>query len=346
MSKKKIFIIAGLLILAALALAACSAPTAVPGPAGAVGPAGPAGPAGAVGPAGPAGPAGADAAATCTDCHDSGSNITGKVDAWSTSMHGEGEAFAHAGGNAACTGCHSGSGFSAAIASGTDVAAAQESAMVNPSRIDCRACHQIHETNTTADWALATTAPVKLVAADMTYDSGDANLCASCHQQRTAFPAAKDGKVSVTSTHWGGHHGPVAEMMLGIGGAGVEGKPGAHYNVQDNCVTCHMGSLDENSNHAFTPNVATCQSCHADAKDFNVNGSQDDITAKLEEVKTGLTAKGLLDKDGVIVVGDYNEGYAAALWNYLLVEEDKSMGVHNPTYANALLDTALENLSK
>ena len=48
MSKKKIFILAAILVTGLLVLAGCA------GPAGPVGPAGPAGP---VGPAGPAGPA-------------------------------------------------------------------------------------------------------------------------------------------------------------------------------------------------------------------------------------------------------------------------------------------------
>ena len=284
---------------------------------------------------------------TCTQCHNDTSLITGKVEAWSTSVHGSGSAFGHAGGNAACTGCHSGSGFSAAIAAGVDNAAAQDSALANPSRVDCRACHQIHTTYTKDDFALETTDPAALIAVKgATFDGGMGNLCAHCHQPRTAFPAATDGKVSVTSTHWGGHHGPVDAMILGMNGAGgVEGKPAAHYTtVKDTCVTCHMGGAGEDANHTFTPNVATCVQCHADATSLDVNGVQTTIKGKLDAVKTALQAKGLLDKDGVIVVGDYPEAQAAALWNYLFVEEDKSMGVHNADYANALLDQALEAL--
>jgi hypothetical protein len=273
--------------------------------------------------------------------------LTGKDAAWETSFHGSGPAFSHAGANAACTGCHSGSGFSAAIAAGVDNAAAQDSALVNPSRIDCRACHQIHTSYTGDDWALESTDPVALIAVDgASFDGGQGNLCAHCHQPRTAFPAATDGMVKVTSTHWGGHHGPVDAMLLGVNGAGgVEGKPSAHYSmVEDTCVTCHMGGPGADANHSFTPNVATCTTCHADATDFDINGVQTEVEGKLEEVKAALQAKGLLDDTGTIVVGDYPEAQAAALWNYLFVEEDKSMGVHNSTYANAMLDAALEAL--
>jgi hypothetical protein len=105
-----------------------------------------------------------------------------------------------------------------------------------------------------------------------------------------------------------------------------------------------MGGSGPDAYHGFVPNVATCVTCHADAKSFDVNGVQTEVKDKLEKVKAALIAKNLMDKDGVIVVGDYPEAQAAALWNYLLVEEDKSEGVHNADYANALLDQALEAL--
>jgi hypothetical protein len=219
--------------------------------------------------------------------------------------------------------------------------------LANSSRIDCRACHQIHTTYTTKDWALEIVAPVKLIASGATYDGGMGNLCANCHQQRTAFPAAKDGKIPVDTTHWGGHHGPETALLLGVGGVGVDGKPTSHYSkVENTCVTCHLGGAGPDANHSFTPQPATCVKCHADAKSLDVDGKQTEIKAQLVAVQKALTAKGLLDSKGVIVVGNYSPEYAGALWNYLLVEEDKSSGVHNPPYAKALLDLALANLSK
>ncbi|MGC1375078.1 MAG: hypothetical protein WA821_02580 [Anaerolineales bacterium] len=342
MSKKKILVLLGALILAAVLLTACA-----PQP----GPAGPAGPAGPSGPAGPAGPAGADgksattADLTCTQCHNNTNLITGKLTAWSTSVHGSGAAFAHASPSAACVGCHTGNGFSTLIAAGTSNTAGATTADPNPTRIDCRACHNIHTTYTASDWSLKTVAPVKLIASGATYDGGMGNLCANCHQQRTAFPAATAGKVKVDSTHWGGHHGPETALILGVGGADLTGKPAAHYTaVKDTCVTCHLGGAGPNASHSFVPNVATCVQCHADAKSLDVNGVQTTITGKLAKVVTALQAKKLLDKDGNIIVGEYPEAQAAALWNYLLVKEDKSLGVHNADYANALLDAALAAL--
>lgn len=336
---KKILILAGVLVVLSFALVAC---------AGAEGPAGPAGPQGEQGPAGPAGAPATVLATdlTCTGCHNDTNLIAGKEVAWSESVHGSGPAAAYAGGRPDCTGCHSSSGFNAAIAKGVNNADAQESAEANAGRIDCRACHNIHKTYTGEDWGLKTVTPVKLVALDATFDGGMGNMCANCHQQRTAFPEAVDGKVKVTSTHWGGHHGPEAALLLGVGGAlGVEGKPTSHYStVKDTCVTCHLGGAGPNANHTFMPVAATCVQCHADATSLDVNGKQTEIKDKLEKVKAALQAKGLMDKDGVVVVGEYPEAQAGALWNYLFVEEDKSDGVHNIPYANAMLDAALEAL--
>jgi hypothetical protein len=267
---------------------------------------------------------------------------------WAGSVHGSGPAYATAAGRAPCSGCHSGGGFSERIAAGiTDVTSDTiKTADANATRPDCRACHQIHTTYTDADWALETTAPVALFALDgATFDGGMGNLCANCHQQRVPFPAATDGMVKVDSSHWGGHHGPEAALLLGVGGAGVEGEPSPHYKtVKDTCVTCHLGGAGPDANHSFMPMVATCVTCHADAKSLDVNGKQTEIRDKLAQVAAALKAKGILDKDGVVVVGDYPEAQAAALWNYLFVLEDKSDGVHNIPYATALLDSALEAL--
>jgi hypothetical protein len=281
---------------------------------------------------------------SCSECHNDTNIITGKQVTWSASFHGSGTTTAYAGGRDGCAACHSGSGFSDRIAAGLANLDDYVTTDANPSRIDCRACHQVHESYTSDDWALETTDPVTLYAFEgVTFDGGMGNLCANCHQPRRPFPAATDGMVAVDSTHWGAHHGPVASMLMGVGGGLVEGKPASHATMVENtCVSCHMG--DEAAAHSFTPNVAACTGCHADATNFDINSVQTEVEAKLEEVKAALQAKGLLDAEGTIVVGDYPEAEAAALWNFIMVEEDKSLGVHNSAYANAMLDAALEAL--
>ena len=135
---------------------------------------------------------------SCTVCHDDTTVITGKKTGWSESMHGTGEAFKR-GTSASCAACHSGGGFSAMVAQGLTPDTV-EVGDPNPTRQDCRACHQSHTSYTAADWALETT---------------------NCHQPRqTIAEADPNDNIAVTSTHWGPHHGPQSTMLLGLGGGG------------------------------------------------------------------------------------------------------------------------------
>ena len=324
-----------------LLLAACAGDT---GDAGAAGPAGPAGETGAAGPAGPAAEAAPATDLSCLECHDDTTLISGKATAWGDSVHGTGEAYVR-GTSADCAGCHSGGGFSAMVAAGVTPDQV-EVGDPNPTRQDCRTCHEIHTTYTGADWALATTAPVAMYAFEgETFDGGEGNLCATCHEARRGIGEAVDGMIEVDSTHWGPHHGPQSSMMLGLAGAGdVSGSASAHYSqVEDTCVTCHVG---DNANHSFQPDVAACQACHSGAEDFDIDGVQTETQAMLDELGAALTAKGLLDAEGTMVVGIYPEAEAAALWDWIYVgKEDKSLGVHNSNYTKALLQAGLDALA-
>ena len=279
----------------------------------------------------------------CTDCHNDTTVITGKKTSWSESMHGTGEAYGR-GTRSSCAACHSGGAFSAMVAAGLTPDTV-EAGDPNPTRQDCRACHQIHTSYTAADWALETYAPVALYALEgATYDGGKGNLCANCHQPRRAITQYVDepnGVTNVSSTHWGPHHGPQSAMLLGLGGGGdVIGFPSAHaMMVRDTCVTCHVGQDDS---HTFEPVMSACSVCHPDAKNFDIKGVQTEVEGLIAQVGDLLVAKGLLDAGGHPVKGTYPTAEAAALWNYILIAiEDGSLGVHNPGYTKALLETAL-----
>ena len=280
----------------------------------------------------------------CMACHNDTTVITGKKTGWSESMHGTGEAYAR-GTSASCAACHSGGGFSAMVAAGLTPDTVTEGDP-NPTRQDCRTCHQIHTSYTTADWALETTAPVALFAFENEiYDGGKGNLCANCHQPRRTVDAVDAaGNINVSSTHWGPHHGPQSAMLLGLGGAGnVTGFPSAHAMlVRDTCVTCHIG---KNMTHTFEPAVSACVTCHADATNFDIDGVQTEVEALIAEVGELLKAKGLLDEEGDPVVGTYPAAQASALWDYIFITiEDGSLGVHNPRYTKGLLQAAVKAL--
>ena len=147
-------------------------------------------------------------------------------------------------------------------------------------------------------------------------------------------------------------------MLMGEGGSGVTGSPSPHYNgVKDTCVGCHMG--DEEFNHTYAPDVARCQTCHADASDFDMDGVQTEVKGMVDELHTIFVDKKLMNPEtdlwGVwdpatqkfanpsasapLVVPD---AVAQAMWNYNFVVEDQSMGVHNSAYTKALLQQALD----
>ncbi len=353
--KPKHLLIITLLLAVGLLVAGCAGADGAQGPAGPAGPAGSAGSAGPAGPEGPAGPAGSagsqgdagpagEAAATtdltCTECHNDTTLITGKKAQWSESGHGTGESYGR-GTSASCAGCHSGGGFTERIAAGLN-ADEVEAGDPNPTRQDCRTCHEIHTTFTGDDFALTTTDPVALYASGETFDGGEGNLCVNCHQPRREIAEAVDGMIEITSTHWGPHHGPQSTMLLGLGGAGVEGSPSAHSSmVEDTCVSCHVGEAND---HSMEPSVSACTGCHADAEDFDINGVQTEVEELAAEVGELLEAKGLLH-DGHPNPGTYPEAEAQAAWNWILISlEDGSNGVHNSSFTKAMLEAALEAL--
>ena len=236
----------------------------------------------------------------CMECHNDTTIITDKQTGMSTAVHGTGGAYVR-GTRASCTACHSGGSFSKMVAEGLAPNTMPEGDP-NPTRQDCRTCHQIHTSYTTADWALETTEPVDIYALTETvFDGGKGNLCANCHQPRRSIadPDA-DGNIAVTSTHWGPHHGPQSAMLLGKGGAGdVVGRASfGHYGlVDDTCVTCHIGA---NNSHTFEAVSASCNQCHDE--DFDLDGKQDAVQVKLTELHDLLEAAGMYH-DGHPVVG-------------------------------------------
>jgi len=284
----------------------------------------------------------------CTDCHVEGNLITAKQQAWEMSLHGEGEAFLR-GTSASCAGCHSGAAFSMMVAAGQNPGTVPEGDP-SPTRQDCRACHQIHTTYTGPDWALETTAPVALYAiAGSTFDGGEGNLCANCHQPRRDWPVAENGMITGISEHWGPHHGPQSAMMLGVAGP-PGGSPSLHYQlVQDTCVGCHLG---EDEVHTFLPVEDVCQSCHPGADGFDVNGFQTEVQDRLDAIGDQLVADGALTENNVdghptedaIDNGlPTAEGEALYIWLYI-AHEDKSLGVHNPDYTDFMLTYAEDAL--
>jgi hypothetical protein len=135
-----------------------------------------------------------------------------------------------------CQGCHTNEGFIEYANTGK---VDPKGFIPNPSEIGCFTCHDPH---TKGDFSLRKADKVTL-ANGATYDKGDGNLCGNCHQARRA--ATKEVKErGISSSHWGPHHGPQADMLLGTNGYEFPGKKysnSIHARLKKaNCVTCHM----------------------------------------------------------------------------------------------------------
>ena len=191
-----------------------------------------------------------------------------------------------------------------------------------------------------------------------TIDLGKGNLCASCHQPRWSYeiPQVGGGDVEITSTRFGPHHGPQSTILTGLGGYGEFTGSSVHAGVLDGCTTCHMADaygkqagghtmkMGYEYHDELSPNLAGCESCHSDIEDFDRNGLQTEVEALIDELKALLVAEGLITETGSGITGTFTSEQAGALWNYKTVTEDRSLGVHNPSYTKFLLQTAIDAL--
>lgn len=314
------------------------------------------------GPEGPQGPVGEDGSAICGDCHDMTTDLYAKVIQYEASIHRTGGNYERS--TVGCAHCHTHEGFLEQLETG---AVAED--IFNPTPINCRTCHPIHETYTQADYALRGTEAFELAFMDdgVTYDMGNANVCSRCHQPRTPDPMPEVGGADVTigSPYWGYHHGPQAAIMVGEGGVRLPGSidynsvANKHYeSVDDGCVDCHMAKAfgSQAGGHTFnvtyfyhgstTPNMAACTDCHSGATNFDILGGQTEIHGLLDSLYTLLVAEGVIaDGDHRITPGTYTAEQAAAFLNWQIMEEDRSLGVHNLGYTRAILVNTIETMN-
>jgi formate-dependent nitrite reductase cytochrome c552 subunit len=328
---------------------------------------------------GPIGPPGPTSESSCIECHANSQKITAKLYQWEHSVHATGGNNNHNATN--CAICHTSQGFVERIAKDTNSTVAT---IQDPLPINCYTCHQIHTTYTDADWAFTKTTPVTLWVGQNQLDFGKANLCISCHQSRpfspgpaeqipapaVAFNFKPTGKVTdtvtIASTRYGTHHGPQGMMLPGLNGYEIPGpavyENSAHTvalanNTKNACIVCHMGTVQDgvaSGGHTFRViteegviNTAACAECHPNANDLRalVTDRQTKIDTLLSQLETLLIARGKWNPaTGQNKAGKYAQYEAGALFNFRYVAEDKSQGVHNYKYANALLVNSIAAL--
>ena len=92
--------------------------------------------------------------------------------------------------------------------------------------------------------------------------------------------------------------------------------------------------------------MKACTGCHEGLEDYNYNNVQTDVHDMAMQLEAMLIAAGLMDDTGHAMSGvTTSADSAGAVYNYLIVHEDRSEGVHNSTYAKDLLQSSMDFLS-
>ncbi len=294
--------------------------------------------------------------ATCMACHstETKSNIEAQ---FSMSVHSSGiNAVDYAGGRASCAACHSHQGF-VQFANNGEVLGN----ITNPTAWECGTCHSLHETMEAGDYALRLSDPINPIFDEtVTMDlNGSSNLCANCHQSRRGEPALTnpgEDTFTITSTHWGPHHGAQANVVAGVGFAHIAGDVeypeagSAKHLDQASCTGCHMAEFDDEEDeggHSWKPSLLACNTCHdATNADFNYGGVRSDVEAKLIILRDQLILLGTIGGDEIDGFhpnpGTYPTVQARAFFNWVGLDEDRSFGAHNPKYVKALLQNSID----
>lgn len=320
------------------------------------GPMGPAGADGKDGVDGQDGMDGVDGQVTCLTCH-SGESLDQVQAEFAMSVHRAGlVAVDYAGGRASCAKCHSHEGFTQYATFGKVLGN-----ITNPTAWKCNTCHGLHKSFEGKDYALRLSDPINPeFDPTSTMDLiGNSNLCANCHQSRRAEPNMTnpgEATFKITSTHYGPHHGAQANLVAGVGFAEIAGSvpyPEAgksNHLTMASCTGCHMADYNGGQGgHTWNPSLKSCNDCHgANNEDFNYGGVQTDVHDKLVQLRTRLLELGVIEGDDEHgyhpVVGEYPMAQARAFFNWVGIEEDRSLGVHNPKYVKALLSNSIEAL--
>lgn len=292
--------------------------------------------------------------------------------------HARGEFVAYAGNRNGCSPCHSGSGYVQWIKEGRPVNSiglpTGTSTIPPATNISCAVCHDPHDDENVhqlraADTQLGDGTPITIAL----YGTG--TQCMDCHRSRRyAFEYASD--ILNASSHYGAHHGPQADMLLGANAPdyGITFPTSPHGLLGNACVDCHMADTDNYKvgGHSFNMNdadgndhVEACAPCHGNVgqtfkeKKYYINGNADHDGDGVSE-GLQLEVHGLMEYLSEFLPHDANGNVAIVANNadsldltpeimragyvYLWIYEDRSFGIHNPAFTLGLLKAAITEM--
>lgn len=261
-----------------------------------------------------------------------------------------------------CIICHDGQGFANNVTKRADLPA---SVRDTANGIDCAACH-----SSRANELMRTGDTGKLANGFQVKGAGSGALCIFCHNGRKlADPVAKPAP----------HASSQADVLFAMNGvrvAGVSYGSSPHAANPNTCVSCHMAEYQGVVNHTFevidTPAYVekACGPCHPGLTVVNrlsladydgdgvIEGFQDEVQGLINLVRKEIEAKeAALGVTGAYSHGSFHWTNAAgvevdvpaalynAYFNVTLVEDDGSLGIHNPAYVVNLLQRTYEELT-
>jgi len=258
-----------------------------------------------------------------------------------------------------CIRCHSGEGFiNLTYERGTNTEGMKEADLTQNG---CQSCHDPHG-NTPTGHQLRTI-PADTLANGVSYgDLEEGKICVTCHMARRDVNVYTQSNVS--SSHWGPHHSPQGDVLIGTN-AGTFGIPyitGSHKNIEGGCVGCHMAETtdtgtvtrDKVGGHTWNlhyestnyDHVTGCLSCHPGVTSFDdfiapadydgdntIEPWQKEVEGCLTNLRIALPPVGLDSLNWHLIAADSNNvTLRKRYWNYLLIEDDLSKGMHNPFF--------------
>ena len=246
----------------------------------------------------------------CAQCHDAMTHHVKNFE-WNQTLHATGAVYYVTQSGGSCKACHSGLGFIASVdddyASYTDVVGTGEEG------ISCAACHDPHSDDGPHQLRVVPDVTLKDGSTTIT-NAGAGMLCMQCHKSRRDA----DDYVTEWHDHYGPHHGPQADMLVGANaiefGQDIDSSD-AHAMIEDTCVHCHMQELEDDpvpaysnafthaGGHTFkmtwdggTPGVPgddvdvakACAECHGSMVSFDAAGHDYDGDGMVEGLQTEI----------------------------------------------------------
>lgn len=302
----------------------------------------------------------------CAYCHKQGSHHNIPLQ-WDLSAHGAGTTIFSGASRYTCTPCHNGQGF-------VDFAKGDPQSVQVNIPITCASCHDPHYATNSHQLRKVT---ATLTNGLQVTDAGTGGLCINCHRTRREAVSYVTNYLNSLSTHFGPHYSGQGDLLIGTNaytwGETLDQSP--HFAAIENaCVGCHMYENDSPLNpetsvggHTFSmvnglgeDNVEACADCHGNVgadfgdKKLYVNGSADldknglaeglqhEVEGLLHQLATLLPPYGSPDIN--VIDSSWTLDEAAAFYNYRFIEEDRSLGMHNPRYAVSLLYLSIGKL--